>query len=188
MPGRLSAQAPLLLRALAVVVVLGLVGVLAGVVWEWVWSPPTGVVFEDRWVLQPSGPDIAFSGTGWYVVVAGLAGLLAAATIGWFVGRDETATLVAVALGSVLAGWLMLVVGHALGPADPQVLAVGKDDFTALPSDLRVAGDDPPLMGVGSSAFVAFPSGALIGLAVVFLTSRGRGAGSAADDAGAPLG
>jgi hypothetical protein len=39
---------------LAIVVVLGLVGVLAGVVWEWVWNPPTGVVFRDRWVLSTS--------------------------------------------------------------------------------------------------------------------------------------
>lgn len=164
----------LLVRGLVIVVVLGLVGVLAGVVWEWVWSPPTGVVFRDRWVLQPSGPDVGFAGTGWYVVVASLAGLLAAAAIGWLARRDEVATLVAVVIGSVLAGWLMLVVGHALGPADPQVLAVGKDDFTALPSDLRVAGDEP-LLGLGSSPFVAFPAGALVGLAVVFLMSRGRG-------------
>lgn len=188
MPGRVTGRGPLLLRVLAIVVVLGLVGVLAGVVWEWVWSPPTGVVFEDRWVLQPSGPDIGFAATGWYVVVASLAGLVAAAAIGWLVRRDEVATLTGVAIGSVLAGWLMLLVGHALGPTDPQVLAAGKDDFTSLPSDLRVAGDDQPLLGLGSSAFVAFPSGALVGLAVVFLTSRGRAARSASDDAGAPLG
>jgi hypothetical protein len=184
----LSGRSPQLLRVLAIVVVLGLVGVLAGVVWEWVWNPPTGVVFRDRWVLQPSGPDLSFSATGWYVVVASLAGLVAAAVIGWLVRRDEVATLVGVALGSVVAGWLMLVVGHALGPADPQVLAAGKEDFTSLPSDLRVAGDDQPLLGLGSSAFVAFPSGALIGLGVVFLTSRGRDASSSSDDAGAALG
>ena len=184
----MSGRRPLLLRMLAIVVVMGLVGVLAGVVWEWVWNPPTGVVFKDRWVLQPSGPDFGFSATGWYVVVASLAGLVAAATIGWLVRRDEVATLVGVALGAVLAGWLMLVVGHALGPADPQVLAAGRDDFTSLPSDLRVAGDDQPLLGLGSSAFVAFPSGALIGLAVVFLMSRGRVGRSASDDDGAALG
>lgn len=175
MPGRLSpgrSGLGLLARALVIVGVLGLVGVLAGVAWEWVWRPPTGVVFSDRWVLEPAGPDLAFSGTGWYVVVAGLAGLLSAAVIAWLVAGHELLTLASVVVGSVLAGWLMLTVGQALGPGDPQVLAVGRQDYTELPSDLRLADDPDPALG--SSALVAFPFGALAGLAVVFLSTRGR--------------
>lgn len=137
------------MRALLIVLALALVGVLAGVAWEWIWRPPTGVVPSDRGVLGSAGPDLAFSGTGWYVVVGGLAGLLSAAAIAWLVPGHELLTLASVVAGAALAGWLMRTVGHALGPDEPQVRA-----------------DD--------AALVAFPFGALAGLAVVFLSTWGR--------------
>ena len=65
-------------QALLFLAVFALSGALAGVVWERLWSPPAGVAFEDKWFLEPAGPDFSFSGTGWYVVVALVAGAVTA--------------------------------------------------------------------------------------------------------------
>ncbi len=154
-----------LLQAALVVALLAVVGAVAGVVWEGVWTAPVGFVVQNKWYLEPSGPDYEFSGTGWYVVVALLAGAVSAGAMAWFLPRRELTTLVAVAVGSVVAGWVMFKVGHALGPADPQLLAAGQPDLTQIPSSLLVA---------GGSAYTAFPIGALVALVFVFLVSPGR--------------
>lgn len=163
-------------RSGVVLATFAVVGAIAGVVWEWVWTPPVGIVYRGEWILEPSGPDYDFSGTGWYVVIALAAGLLTAAVLGWVLVDHELTTLVAAAVGSVLAGWLMFTVGHTLGPPDPRPLAAAMDDLERLPSDLRVAGSDPdrPSYSIAGSAFLAFPMGAVVGLSVVWFTTRGR--------------
>jgi hypothetical protein len=148
------------------------------VVWEWLWTPPLGIVYHGKWILEPAGPDYAFSGTGWYVVVALVAGLLTALVLGWVLVSGELTTLAAAVVGSVLAGWLMFTVGHTLGPPDPRPLAAAMDDLERLPSDLRVAVKDPDpddaAYSTTSSAFLAFPLGTGLGLSLVWFTTRGR--------------
>jgi hypothetical protein len=170
-----------LAAALTAVVVLVVVGALAGVVWWWVWTPPTGVVLDERWVLDAQGLARDFDGTAWYVVVASVAGLVGGLVVTWRTRSEEVTVLAAVVVGAVLAGWVMYQVGHALGPADPQVLAQGRADLTALPGDLRVAGadPDPSPVGRGASVFLAFPAGALSAAAAVFLMTERRGRASA---------
>jgi hypothetical protein len=151
-------------------------GAVAGAVWEWLWDPPDGLVFEGKWYLQPAGPDYAFSGTGWYVVVALVAGALTALALGWLWPRHELASLAAMVVGSMLAGWVMFKVGQSLGPQDPQILAAGKEDLSTLPSDLSLvgAGDDPRLLLFDSSALAAFPVGAMAAAIFLFLAVSGR--------------
>jgi hypothetical protein len=165
-------------RVLVVLGTFAVVGAIAGVVWEWLWTPPLGIVYRGQWILEPSGPDYAFSGTGWYVVVALVAGVLTALVLGWVLVSGELTTLTAAVVGSVLAGWLMFTVGHSLGPPDPRPLAAAKDDLERLPSDLRVAVDDPEpedaAYSVASSAFLSFPLGTAVGLSLVWFTTRGR--------------
>jgi hypothetical protein len=171
-------------RVGVVLATFAVVGAIAGVVWEWVWTPPVGIVYRGEWILEPSGPDYDFSGTGWYVVIALVAGLLTAAVLGWVLVSGEVVTLVAAAVGSVLAGWLMFTVGHSLGPPDPRPLAAAMDDLEQLPSDLRVAGGDPDeaseydpdeaSYSLSGSAFLAFPLGTVVGLSVVWFTTAGR--------------
>lgn len=172
MTGRLGAA----VQAVVIIAVFALSGALAGVIWERLWSPPAGVAFKDTWFLEPAGPDFSFSGTGWYVAVALVAGALTAFALGWFWPRHELTSLLAIAVGSMLAGWVMFKVGHALGPQDPQLLAAGKSDFTAIPSDLTLAGVDgqPRLFRFDSSALAAFPVGAMIASIYVFLVATGR--------------
>ena len=146
-------------------------GVLAGIVWEWVWTPPSGIAYQGRWVLDEDGLPHEFSGTGWYVVVAASAGLLLGLATAVAARDREVLRLAALAVGAVLAGWVMFHVGHALGPPDPARLARGADDLTAIPGDLRVGGAElhERWYALDSAAFVALPAGALLGFAAVML-------------------
>lgn len=148
-----------------VVVAFAVVGALAGVVWEWVWTPPEGVAYQGEWLLDIDGLRSDFSSTGLYVVIGTAAGLLTGALVGVVFPHREVASLVGVVLGSALAAWLMLRVGHALGPPDPRPLAAAADDYVRFPSDLRV---------VGRSPWVALPSGALSGWLVCLIITFHR--------------
>lgn len=165
---------PTIAQAGIVLVVCAVAGVLAGVVWEWLWTPPVGVVVHHEWLLGLSGLRSEFSATGLYVVVASVAGLVVGAVCGLFLDRAELVTLVAVVVGAALAGWVMVQVGQVLGPPDPRQLAETAADRTRLPSDLRIAGNSP---------YVAFPAGATLGLAVVLLGLSKRHAGDRSDAA-----
>ena len=170
MPDRVSAlggfrPARALRRTVVVLVLFAVVGALAGVVWEWVWAPPTGVVLDHQFLLDGEGLRSAFSGTALYVLVASLAGLLLGVGVAVLCDGSELLTLAAVVVGAVLAAWLMHLVGTSLGPPDPGPVAERSEDLTRLPDELRVSGWSP---------FVAFPSGALLGVTVVFVGLAGR--------------
>ncbi len=165
MPG-LSRFAVQMVWAASVSVALGC---LLGVVWFWVWEPPQGVVYDGEWFLQPSGPDFAFDATGIYVVIGSVAGLLGGVLIGQLVKRSELRVLALVLGGSFLAAWTMYVVGEAIGPGDPQVLAAHAEDLLALPAPLDF-GDEVRYAPFGSTAVLALPIGAVLGLATSLLT------------------
>jgi hypothetical protein len=162
MPDRLTATSwgPALRTFVVSVVLLAVAGAAAGVVWVWLWTPPSGVVVDHRWVQDETGLRGDFSATGSYVAVAAVTGLLAAVLLAVLFDRAEVVTLIAVLAGSVLAGWVMYRVGLALSPADPRALADSAKDGTRLPGRLAVDGDSP---------FRAFPGGAMLGLVIVYL-------------------
>jgi hypothetical protein len=144
-----------------VLAAFALAGAVAGFVWERLWTPAMGVVVDHRW--RPADAlalQQQFSGTGWYVVVGTAVGLLLGIVATLLVDRVPLLTLVAVVVGSALAAWVMLRVGVALGPADPQDLAASADEGTRLPAQLQVSGRSP---------FIAFPLGALVGLVIVLI-------------------
>ena len=149
MPDRVS------LRQLAVaILLLALVGVVAGVVWEWLWTPPDGAVVDGSWVAQDEANlREVFSGTGWYVIVASVAGLVGGGLVALFLDRTPLLTLLGVVVGSALGGYLMFRAGVALAPDDPTKGA------------LDVSGGSP---------FIAMPAGALVALALVFIGLMGR--------------
>jgi hypothetical protein len=156
-----SGRGVVVLQFVLAVLVLAGVGALAGVVWEWVWSPAVGVVADHQWVAEDeAGLRGQFSGTGWFVVVATVAGLVAGVVVALFLDRVPLLTLLAVVVGSVVGTWLMLHVGSALGPPDPDHLARTAKGGTHLPAQLEVSRRSP---------WIALPAGALVGLAVVFV-------------------
>ena len=162
MPDRLTATAlgPVLRQVVVSLVLLVVAGAVAGVVWVWLWTPPSGVVVDQQWVQDESGLRGDFSATGSYVAVATVTGLLVAVLLGVLFDRAEIVNLLVVLAGSVLAGWVMYRVGLALSPADPRSLADSVEDGTRLPGRLAVDGDSP---------FRAFPGGAMLGLVIVYL-------------------
>ena len=149
-----------------VTILLGYVvaGVVAAIVWSALWQAPGGLVFKGEWYLSPTGPDVAVSGTASYVVIAVIAGALSG--FGALrLPRHELTTLFGLVAGSLLAGWLMYAVGHALGPVDPRTLAAGQPDLTPFPSDLRIATFEDSENALLSPALLAWP---FAGLCVAF--------------------
>lgn len=161
MPGKLT----LLRQVVVIVLVFAVAGALAGAVWEWLWTPPAGVVVHHQWLQDERGLRGDFAGTGSYVAVAAITGFLVGGVVAFVFDAAEVVTLLAVLAGAVLAGWLMHRVGLALGPADPRHLAASAKDGTRLPGRLSVS---------GQSEFRAFPAGALLGLVIVFFGLSGR--------------
>ncbi len=151
----------------AVVGAFAAAGALCGWLWYLLWTPPEGVVIDHRWIPDPveAGLRGEFLGTGWYVVVALVAGLLLGAGCAYLFDRAELVTLVAVCLGSALAAWVMLRVGLSLSPPDPHEVARTVADGTRVPGDLRVSRLPPKL---------AFSVGALLGLSTAYFLSARR--------------
>jgi len=147
-------------RLALVLVAFLVVGAIAGAVWEWLWTPPTGVSVEGEWYLDAEGVQDDFSGTGLYVLVAVMTGAVLGLVSALSARSHELITLAVVAAGSLAAGWVMALTGSTLGPPDPRPLAGKLDDYTAIPADLRV---------VGAAPYAAFPTGALTALAACFV-------------------
>lgn len=91
---------------------------------------------------------------GWFFTIAAIGGLLSGIALLALRRRDPLAMVVLVALGGLLASWLMLRLGIWLGPADP------KDVLTGV-----AVGDKVPLQLKTSAhgLFFVWPVAALIG-------------------------
>lgn len=160
-PGRaLATVRPLLIRAALIVGAFVVAGVIGGVVWQLIWTPPQGVAIDGELLLDGDGLRSDFSSTALYVLVAAFAGLLVGVLVAVLADGHELLSLAAVAVGSGLAAVVMLQVGQWAGPPDPGPLAAESEDYTRIPDDLDVS---------GSSAYTALPAGALTGLVVVFV-------------------
>jgi hypothetical protein len=131
------------------------VGAVAGVVWEWVWTPP-GVVLAQHQVLYDSYASLrrVFTGTGLYVLVAAVASALLALVVTVLVRGRELLMLAAVVLGSALAAALMWRVGTLLGPGDPASIAARTAGHARVPGNLTVTGKSPYLIWPMVSLFV----------------------------------
>jgi hypothetical protein len=154
-----------LVESLIVVAVLAVAGAFCGWLWERLWTPPTGAAYKGQWYPDAAGSQHMFDGTGSYVVIAAVAGLVLGLLAAWLFTASEIATVLALLVGGAVAGWLMHVVGLHLAPADPTARAKEAADFTPLTGTLRTYGD---------SYRVAFPGAALIGPTLIFLCFPGR--------------
>lgn len=165
---------PFLARVLVLVGVGLLAGVVAGLVWQWIWTPPTGAAWQGKFYLDPVGVRREVSATGWFTVIGLLVGIAVGSVAAYLSRTREVATLVGVLLGSLLLAWAMLVVGHLTGPPDPHELARTTGDWEPIVSDLRLAGVDDVWRPYGSSALLAPAVGALIGLVGIFFGGARR--------------
>ena len=154
---------PGLRQAAVIVVAFAVTGVVGGFLWEALWSPVKGEVAKHVWypVSWDRAEPTDFAGTGWYVVIGLVIGVLVGGLAAWLLDRAEVVTLAAVVVGGLLAAYLMRVVGLHRGPGDPQRLAKTAANGTKLPSELTLA---------NWWLLAVVPAGALAALSVVFLT------------------
>jgi hypothetical protein len=148
------------LLVLEVLIAYAVVALVAGLVWETIWTPPDLVVHQHQ--AYPADYESLrrmFTGTGLYVIVAAAASALTALTVSVLTRRRELVVLVGVALGSCLAAGLMREVGISRSPVDPTTLAGTKADGAHLPGVLDVSGFSP---------YLVWPMISLLVLAVVF--------------------
>jgi hypothetical protein len=166
-------------RSWALVVLVGLLvaGALAGVLWWALWTPPTGVAFDGRFVLDGPGSRSAFDATASFVLISLAVGLVGGIVAGAGARRDELAVLAAAVGGAIGATGLMYGVGHLLGPPDPSSLATRAADYEPLVDELTVAGWAPLLVLTGAL---------LVGLVVTLLGLALRPAPDEAHHDGGP--
>jgi hypothetical protein len=140
---------------LLVLVAYAVLGAVAGVVWEWLWTPPGQVIVQHQ-VFYDSYSSLrrVFTGTGLYVLVAAVASALLALLVTVLVRGRELLVLATVVLGSAVAAALMWRVGTLLGPADPAGVAAHTAGRSTASGDLTVAGKSPYLIWPMVSLFV----------------------------------
>jgi hypothetical protein len=135
-------------------------GAVCGVLWEWIWTPPTQFVQQHQvFYLDYSSLRRVFNGTGLYVLISALASAAVAAVVCLLTRRHELVTLALVIVGSVAAALVMREVGYSLGPPDPLAAARHAADGTRLQGQLQVAGTTPLLV---------WPTASLVVTAIVF--------------------
>ena len=138
-----------------VLLAYAVLGAVAGVVWEWVWTPPGQVIVQHH-VLYDSYASLrrVFSGTGLYVLVAAVASALLTLVVTVLVRGRELLVLAMVVLGSAIAAAVMWRVGTQLGPGDPAGVAAHTAGRTTVAGNLTVAGKSPFLIWPMVSLFV----------------------------------
>jgi hypothetical protein len=155
-----------LARDVAVVVAwFAVAGVLGALVW---WQVTPLAEFTRTATNAEMGEDQLgrqVSADGWFFVIGAVGGLVSGVALLLLRRRDPVAMVVLVALGGVLATWLMLRVGLWLGPPDP------KDALT----DVAVGGKVPLQLKTSAAGVVyMWPLGAVLGAAVVLWGSDER--------------
>jgi hypothetical protein len=162
MPGALRRDALIVLASFVVL------GVLCGVLWSVVVTPAEFTKLANGGAMGEEDLGKKFGADGWYVVIAVLAGLLAGLVLSWWRSRDPVVNAGLLVVGSVVAAALMAVVGHLLGPGDPEAALRAAKLGAKVPERLDV----DTLV-----AYLAWPVGALAGTFVV-LMGRGSQAGT----------
>jgi hypothetical protein len=151
---RSALRHPLVLDAALVLVWFAVVGVLGAVVW-WQLTPLaefTRTATTAQMDEAQLGRQVATD--GWYVAIAAVGGLLSGIALVGLRRRDPLAMVVLVAVGGLLAAWLMVRIGLWLGPADPKTVL----------HDVAVGGKVPlQLKPHASGVWFVWPIAALVG-------------------------
>ncbi|MFD7075726.1 hypothetical protein ACFV9G_16060 [Nocardioides sp. NPDC059952] len=161
---------PVLVQVAFIVVAFIVGGLAAGLAAATLWTPPTGMVLEDKWyrgLISIDPPAIGqnidqgvFAATAWFSVCAIVLGLLVGIAAAVWLNRSELVTLGALMVGGAIGGGLMLLVTSLLSPEDPNPLAKGAADGTVLPDSFQLA--SPWLV-------LLVPGSAMLALMVIFL-------------------
>lgn len=109
----------------AVVLILGLVGAVAGVFWWWIAPQPGYRIETDGLYFLSAQPQQYIAADGWFAVMTVVIGLVAGAVVWVRCARAPLAGLVGLAVGALVGAAAMATVGMLLGRSDPYSGAVG---------------------------------------------------------------
>jgi hypothetical protein len=154
-PGRRSGALSDVLAVLGSMLVLGLV---CGLLWWLVVNPAEFTKMRAGGAMGEVQLGRRFDADGWYVVLGLLGGLAAGVALMWWRSRDALLTTGLLVAGAVLAAAVTAVVGHLLGPSDPQGRLEAARIGARVPTQLAVD---------AWTAYLAWPIGALAGALLV---------------------
>ena len=153
------------------VLVLGLLGLVAAVVWD-------AVVTPAEYTKIAAGPEMGelqlgrqFGADAWFVLIGFGVGLAAGLVLAWWHVARPLVTSVAVLVGAVIAAAVMAQVGHLLGPPAPAtVLATAKVGTRAAESlDVGVGRDAGHLSLANLPVLLSWPVGGVLGTLLALL-------------------
>ncbi len=135
-------------------------GVLCGVAWMLLVSPAEFTKLRDGGSMSEVQLGRRFTADGMYVVIAGVAGLVAGVALSWWRSRDPLLTSALLVVGSALAAGAMSLTGHLLGPTDT----------AAALAAAQVGARVPERLGVDVlTVYLAWPVAVLAGALLVLL-------------------
>ena len=146
-------------RDVAVVIGTFLVlGVLSGVLW-WLLVPPAEFTkLSGGGSMSEVDLGRQFAADGWYVVIAGVLGVVTGLAMTWWRARDPLLTSLLLVAGSAVAAALMAVTGHLLGPGPTGVALAAAKAGAKVPERLDVD---------TVAVYLAWPVAVLLGATIV---------------------
>ena len=124
--------------ALAVAVWFAVAGLVGALVWWQLATLPEVTKTGDAATRAPEELVKQVSIDGWFFAIAAVGGLLSGVFLLIWRWRNPALMVVLVALGGVLASWLMVHVGLALGPEDEIASLRGMRDGATVPMQLKL--------------------------------------------------
>jgi len=141
-----------------------LLGAVCGVLWWLLVQPALFTKVHGGGSMSELQLGNEFNGDGWYAVIAAVTGILSGLCLTWWRSRDYLLLTVLLVPGAAVAATVMALVGHALGPGDPQAALAAARAGQHLADQLPVA---------AWATYLVWPMGALVGaLGVLWSSSR----------------
>jgi hypothetical protein len=143
--------------AVAIVGTYLVLGAVAALLW-WLFVDPAVFTRSQDGGVTMGEMQLAeqFNADGWYVVIAGVLGMVSGAVLTWWRSRDFLLTVALLTVGSGFAASLMAWLGGVLGPTEPSLVEAATG--TRLPAPLEVA---------SPVCYLVWPIAALIGSLLV---------------------
>ncbi|MFD3515104.1 ABC transporter permease [Streptomyces sp. NPDC058657] len=104
-------------RAVVVMVVMAVAGLLLGLLWAWL-APKVPLVSTDKAVfLQDTEGEAAAGADGTFVLLSVAFGVLSAVTVFWLYRRGGIPLVIALLVGGLMGAWLGWLTGEWFGPS-----------------------------------------------------------------------